>query len=786
MLRTTTLFIGLLGTFTASANVAQQKLKDTTIRIDGRSGGRIFEGIGAVSAGASSRLLIDYPEPYRSHILDYLFKPAFGAGFVYLKTEIGGDGNTTCGSEPSFARTKEEMKNPNFNRGYEYWLMRMAADRNPNIELDALEWSMPGWFKQIWGQDNADYISTFIDGAKHWGLNMKYIGGCWNERTYDRNWIVDTLRPTLNKRGYGHIRIGAPEGAGRAWAICDELIKDSVFRNTITSVSYHYPDSYMWRPGTDLAGKTAFETELPLWSGEDFSLPGAPWKNTTYLAKNILRCYIRQQITKVNLWCPIASMPDNSCFSNVGIMKGVSPWSGYYEVWPTIWAVAHFNQFAKPGWQYLNSGCGLLANDGAFCTYKSDDGNKDYSIVIVTGSEAQQLNFDVTNLSSKQLQVWKSNSKAQFIQQAALEPVNGKFSLALEANAIYTITTTKGQLKGSHKIPAQTVFPTSHTDDFNSYAMDRAPLSPKYFYDNSGAFELVQDASGNKYVQQSLINDITHWIPDSCAFTYVSQGTDWEDGSISSDVLVNDDAFNGPGYAGLIMRAAYDKGGQSLIPFGYRFMIFKDGTWQLKNKTQVLASGKTTAGVWHNLKLSCNKDLIEAFIDQQRVVSIRDNSCLLGASGYVSGFNIAKFDNLKLHYTPNEGKIVSDWAATTASSDRQAQEAWFATDINSLSKWHAAKHDVAQWLKIDLGSVKNITRIESWMEYFSKPTQYLIEYSTDNRNWKTFADKQKNNIAHNPCYVDKGKAKARWVRITVLPHAERNYIAIHEFKVYSN
>ncbi len=43
------------------------------------------------SAGASSRLLIDYDEPYRSQILDYLFKPNFGAALQILKVEIGGD-----------------------------------------------------------------------------------------------------------------------------------------------------------------------------------------------------------------------------------------------------------------------------------------------------------------------------------------------------------------------------------------------------------------------------------------------------------------------------------------------------------------------------------------------------------------------------------------------------------------------------------------------------------------------------------------------------------------------
>src|SRR5438309_1373818 len=54
--------------------------KTETIMVEAKHEGRTFEGIGAVSAGASSRLLIDYAEPQRSEILDYLFKPNFGAG----------------------------------------------------------------------------------------------------------------------------------------------------------------------------------------------------------------------------------------------------------------------------------------------------------------------------------------------------------------------------------------------------------------------------------------------------------------------------------------------------------------------------------------------------------------------------------------------------------------------------------------------------------------------------------------------------------------------------------
>ena len=65
----------------------------------------MFEGIGAVSAGTSTRLLLDYPEPQRAQILDFLFKPTFGAGFQHLKVEIGCGETSTCGSEPSHVVT---------------------------------------------------------------------------------------------------------------------------------------------------------------------------------------------------------------------------------------------------------------------------------------------------------------------------------------------------------------------------------------------------------------------------------------------------------------------------------------------------------------------------------------------------------------------------------------------------------------------------------------------------------------------------------------------------------
>ena len=63
--------------------------QDNLVKITNNHQGRVFEGIGALSAGASSKLLMDYSEPYRSQVFDFLFKPKFGASLQQIKVEIG-------------------------------------------------------------------------------------------------------------------------------------------------------------------------------------------------------------------------------------------------------------------------------------------------------------------------------------------------------------------------------------------------------------------------------------------------------------------------------------------------------------------------------------------------------------------------------------------------------------------------------------------------------------------------------------------------------------------------
>ena len=119
-------------------------------------------------------------------------------------------------------------------------------------------------------------------------------------------------------------------------------------------------------------------------------------------------------ITKTVFWHLISAFYPFEGYYGNSLGSASTPWSGNYEIYPAIWGYAHYNQFVKLGWQYVDGACGYFGTDdstGTYVTLKSPS-NTDYSIIIET--KGATTNNTVTfNIGSglpnaKTLCVWLS------------------------------------------------------------------------------------------------------------------------------------------------------------------------------------------------------------------------------------------------------------------------------------------------------------------------------------------------------------------------------------------
>jgi hypothetical protein len=679
------------------------------VTLDGTQTGRTFAGLGAVSAGAASRLLVDYPEPQRSEILDFLFKPNYGAALQHLKVEIGGDVNSTDGCEPSHQHTRYET---NFTRGYEWWLMQEASARNPNVMLDCLAWGAPGWIGNgnYWSQDMADYVVNFINGAKQvYGLDLAFTG-VRNEVINNPNWII-TLRNTLNAAGLANVKIVAGDEWGGTWKIVDDIAANPALSNAVYAIGVHYP-SHVGYTSPPIA-KTFSQ---PLWASEE-GTGGATWARALSLAKLYNRNYIVGKMTKSEIWSPVTAYYDLLAAAGSGLMRANSPWSGHYTVSPAIWATAHTTQFASPGWKYLEGGGnGLLPGGGSYVTLVSTN-SSDFSIIIETAdaSAAQSVTFHLTGgLSAGSVRVWRTSSSQPFIHIGDAAVAGGAFSLALDPGCIYTLTTTTGQVKGATTPPAARAFPIPYRDDFESYA---AGATPRYFSDQSGIFEIVPRADGRGHcLRQVTTQSGIEWAAQSSPYTILGDAN-WRDYEVSTEVLLE---TNGEAY--LYGRIADIPGFSDPVPRAYWLKAGSSGAWELHNRSNTLASGRVAfpTNVWHRLKLIFAGDNIKAAINGVIVADVQDTAHANGMVGIGCGRHRARFDHFLVAARHRGPMNLAPGASATASSFWQNDATYAASKANDgdeTTRWNAAGNDQnGAWLQLDFGSptMFNRTRVSQF------------------------------------------------------------------------
>ncbi len=629
-----------------------------SITVNGSSGGRTFDGVGAISGGGgNSRLLVDYPDPQRSQILDSLFKPDYGASVQMLKIEIGGDTNSTSGAEPSIEHTRGVV---NCNAGYEFWLAGQAKARNPGIKLYGLAWGAPGWIGNgnFWSTDMVDYLVSWLGCAKQHGLSIDYLGG-WNERGYNISWY-EQLRSTLNADGYSAVKI---VGADSDWSIANDVDSNSAFASSVDILGAHYPCGYRSAQSTCTVPSAATSSGKQLWASEN----GSDDYNggAQAMARGINRGYIDGRMTAYLNWPIVAAITPNLPYPTMGLALAPQPWSGYYSVGKNAWVEAQTTQFTAPGWKYLDTSSGYIGgnrNNGSYVSLKSTN-NSDYSTIIETmdAGSAQTLNFNVTGgLSTGPVHVWAtnvgSNNPADYlVHTTGLTPSGGSFSLTVQPGYVYTVTTTTGQGKGSTAGPAQAALGLPYSDTFDG---DATGSEAKYLMDWQGAFEVTGCGGGRsgQCVRQMSAQAPITWDPLTDPHTLLGD-LSWSNYTVSSDVLLEK-----PGYAELLGRANSQSYTGAAGLNAYHLRVSDSGDWSILSSNtngtvSTLAHGTTAAlgtARWHTLALTFSGSTITASIDGTQVGTANDFSWGAGQVGYAtSQGETAQFDNLSI--TPGSG-----------------------------------------------------------------------------------------------------------------------------------
>ncbi|MFD1717598.1 discoidin domain-containing protein [Georgenia deserti] len=746
---------GAAGPAGGAAGPAAGGAATETVHIDGADAGREFDGLGAVSAGASSRLLFDYPEPERSQILDYLFKPGYGAELEMLKVEIGADTNSTSGAEPSHMREPDEV---DCGRGYEWWLMREARERNPDITLGGLQWGAPHWLDGgFWSQDNIDYLLSWLDCAEQHGIAIDFMGG-WNEAGYDRDWYV-AWADALEEHHPEVELTAADDTPNFGWRVADDMAADQAFGDAVDIANMHSPCGWRTDYSECSSTETARSLDKPLWIGEQSAL--AHDAGAGPLARAANRMFIDAQITGMMVWSPISAWYANITMADTGLMVAEWPWSGFYDVGRSIWSFAHTNQFAEPGWRYLDTGSRRLDSGATQVALVSPDGG-DWSTVIETldMSEPTTVTLELANLPGKPLSLWGTDLRSDdesdwFRRLGTVRPDAQKITLHLEPGRLYSLTTADGPGKGE-AAPRASVhdrLDVPFHEDFDAVEPGRAA---PFFSDLAGAFEAAPCAGGRDGTcyRQVVTGQPISWghVGELPLSTMIGDPRWWGDYAVRSDVLLEE-----PGHVEIGGRVSGQSWGTPAS--GYHARVGTDG-WQLISRDHalseevVLAQGSEAVevGSWHELTLSMRDQRVRVLLDGEVLAEVRDTRHRTGNAALgVSAWHNAQFDDVRVVPTGPQPQMLPRSSASATSEQGVLQgwthEAAHAVDDRPETSWSSSldpSNDLPQAVTVDLGEVERVQALTYQPQLDGGTggmiTDYEVQVSADGQAFETVAD----------------------------------------------
>jgi hypothetical protein len=651
-----------MGARAAGHAFIQPVVHHTNVTIDGSRPGPAFQGVGAISGGGgNSRLLIDYPAKQRQQVLDYLFKPGYGASLQILKLEIGGDAYATDGAEASIEHIRHQI---NCGAGYEFWLAQQARKLNPSIQLVALQWNAPGWVggpgaSNPWSMTDIGYIIDWLHCARSHGLTINYLGG-WNEHlphgitAQVMGWFI-RLRKALNSNGFGQVRIIAVDSFAHLHNgkdVSNFLNGHPAFRKAIGVLGYHNLCKYPATGNHCLVTHAARASGKPIWESEIGALRQGTGIGA--MTRSIDNAFIEVGATGLVAWPLMGSMPAYLPEEDRGLVFADEPWSGQFQVNPMTWVIAQTTQFTQPGWRHLLAGPLGINNFGSYAAYESPS-HSAWTLVVQTSQApaTQIISVHVpAGLPRSVVRVWTTNVKSGnrktwFVHRANVRPSGGGFRYQLNPGFIYTFTTVDRPGKGTAISPRSTPMPLPYL------AAPDPSNEPKYLGAEDGAFEYV-NGSTTTFEQTAAGRPVFWQNPVPSRFPYAVVGDpSWRNYKVSTKI-----SFTGSSQsAGVITRFDHPKANGVAQQFdGYQLIVSASGSWKLLKdeprlppKTMRTGHLKAAPGVgnWTTVSLSVHGTLIVGAVNGTPIVSMRDSTYSFGDAGVsTSGWYRVQFQNL--------------------------------------------------------------------------------------------------------------------------------------------
>ncbi|MGP4050273.1 GH59 galactosidase [Streptomyces sp. 2A115] len=362
----------------------------------------------------------------------------------------------------------------------------------------------------------------------------------------------------------------------------------------------------------------------------------------------------------------------------------------------------------------------------------ADPRKKDFSTIAVNDSDqTKTYRIKAENMrlgGVPTMEVWETRAAdtgqaydANFKHLAAeIRPDgDGYYTYTVQPRSIVTFTTldrsgdkaTKQRLPGS---TARTVLDTDaagkkhdtrdtvlYADDFGYEEEDRVRVGtdngartvsqpylksrgnqPRYLVDQTGAWEVGKDASGNNVLYQHLDQS----MKGTGAWNRNTPNTTvgdfrWENYRASVDVTFPDPD------GGLATLGVRQQKGMSATDAAYSIGIGRAGTWTFYEYGTAIRTGTVTAADGYRLAVEAKGATVTAYIDGQAVATYQDPTPATGGRVKLgSDFHTTAFDNLKVEkvagYTPYATTLTDNMDSSVAYTGTWSRNASLGDAMN--------------------------------------------------------------------------------------------------------